>query len=322
MTLCIFFGVFASCTAYLIVIGDFLTPLVESLLPNLSDARTVTVTVACTFIMFPLSLYPELRRLAPFSAFAMSALWLLVVLIVISTLQVLQDNDQAPDIHWVTRRFPVEEWYGWFRVLPIIAFSFNGQPVLVPLFAELQTSLKPKAFSQVILPSTVTASVMFISVGFLGYLQFGNDVQADVLLEFDDNDTFANVVRIAISIAVMLHYPLVLFPMRQSLDSLMFPGSELTFLRTTLQTAGIILTTLVISLVFPSVERVFGLAGGTIGSLLCYIIPGMLLYQLPNPTRADTVMRVFLPVFGVIFTLLTTLATILTNLYPLDIDQN
>jgi amino acid permease len=318
MAVCIVLGVFMACNAYLVLIADWISPILDQLQPDLQshyNTRAVVVCFSCAFIIAPLSLFGELRKLAPFSFFAIGALWFLLFFIVSEGVQCVVSHAIATDVVWINTDHDMEHWYKWFSALPIIAFSFNGQPVLVPLYAELRTTDKPRVLGSVLFPCALCSALLYAVVGSFGYISHGGHVMSDILRMYSLGNHVADIARVALSLALMLHYAMVLFPLRRCLDAVFFPAHAPSTIRASLQTVVTVGLTALVSLMFPGVEAVFGLAGGTVGAMVSYVIPGLLLFKLPNAGKWDSCVGAVLVSWGVAFSILCVLAVLMARLF-------
>lgn len=78
--------------------------------------------------------------------------------------------------------------------------------------------------------SLILCSVIYATVGFFGYLLFGDSTMADILSNFDRSSASAqfspllnNIVRLSYALHLVLVFPLLNFSLRINLDGLLFP---------------------------------------------------------------------------------------------------
>ena len=65
--------------------------------------------------------------------------------------------------------------------------------------------------------------MFYYIVGAMGYFTFFERSNANILESYDNQDldwTFSNVTRIGLTLAISFSYPLMMFPLRGSLDDL------------------------------------------------------------------------------------------------------
>ena len=120
-------------------------------------------------------------------------------------------------------------------------------------------------------------------MGLLGYLRFGDSTADDILLNYDAGlsrlDTLLfSTGRIGMVVSLVLSYPLILFPARICLHTLLrsFLPSGLRNLNPNIyflsETIVIIAITFGVSVVVPTIVTVFGLTGACVTFIMCCII--------------------------------------------------
>ncbi|KAF6031410.1 SLC38A10 [Bugula neritina] len=165
--------------------------------------------------------------------------------------------------------------------------------------------------------------LVYLVTGFFGYIAFyDKDIGGDILLSF--NPSFgADLLKFGFVISVALSFPLMVFPCRQSLNTLLFSTTQTLQRHTGFTgtvpmsankfnglTGGIILGTLLIGIYFPNVEFVIGLNGSTMGCLISFIFPAlMFLKVIPTPSGGQTQAKVVL-IVGILTLCLSTYSTI------------
>ena len=73
--------------------------------------------------------------------------------------------------------------------------------------------------------SLVLCAVIYFSVGFFGYLLFGESIASDILINFDkssESPLLNDVVRLSYALHLVLVYPLLNFSLRGNIDELLF----------------------------------------------------------------------------------------------------
>ena len=130
---------------------------------------------------------------------------------------------------------------------------------------------------------------IFIATSVFGYLLFGDDTLSDVLSNFDADlgvpysQVFADMVRVGYAIHIMLVFPLLHFSLRLILDGLLFPRvtkplvlDNRRFISLTLSVIGI---SWVVACYVPDIWDVFQITGSTVGALIAFIIPAVLVLR-------------------------------------------
>ncbi|SCU86171.1 LAMI_0D00738g1_1 [Lachancea mirantina] len=108
----------------------------------------------------------------------------------------------------------------WTLFIGTAIFAFEGIGLIIPV----QDSMKnPEKFPKVLACVIVTATVLFVTIGSLGYLSYGPETQTVILLNLPQNSIFVNLVQFFYSLAILLSTPLQLFPAIAIIESKVFP---------------------------------------------------------------------------------------------------
>jgi len=86
-------------------------------------------------------------------------------------------------------------------------FSFEGIGLVIPITESMK---EPRRFPAVLTYVMFFLTALFAGAGCLGYLTFGSDIQAVVILNLPQDDKFVNAVQFLYSAAIMLSTPLQL----------------------------------------------------------------------------------------------------------------
>jgi len=91
-----------------------------------------------------------------------------------------------------------------------------------------------------------------------------------------------DILLIAMIVSVILGYPLVVFPCRESIDRLIFPGRDASYARLVVITFAVITITYTIAALIPSFSAILGLSGALTKTAIGYILPP-LFYMMAKP---------------------------------------
>ncbi len=130
-------------------------------------------------------------------------------------------------------------WFGTGKALlafPITTFAFACHTVIFPIYAEF-TGTSSGQFRRSIRTALVACVLIYLVVGLFGVLSFGLDTEGDVLKNYSGlgeegspsllrgGRGIARAMEGFFCISVCLTYPLIVFPLRDSLENLMSPSS-------------------------------------------------------------------------------------------------
>uniref|UniRef100_A0A3B4CS65 Sodium-coupled neutral amino acid symporter 2 n=1 Tax=Pygocentrus nattereri TaxID=42514 RepID=A0A3B4CS65_PYGNA len=107
--------------------------------------------------------------------------------------------------------------------VPILTFAFVCHPAILPMYEELRDRSRMK-MQNVANVSFFAMFVMYLLAALFGYLTFNNAVESELLHTYSKVyrfDVVLLIVRLAVLTAVTLSVPVVLFPIRTSVNHLL-----------------------------------------------------------------------------------------------------
>uniref|UniRef100_H3CJR0 Solute carrier family 38 member 4 n=1 Tax=Tetraodon nigroviridis TaxID=99883 RepID=H3CJR0_TETNG len=191
--------------------------------------------------------------------------------------------------------------------IPILAFAFVCHPEVLPIYSELKDRTRRK-MQNVSNLSILTMLVMYMLSALFGYLTFYGNVEAELLHTFTKVykfDTMLLLVRLAVLTAVTLTVPIVLFPIRSSITTLLFSGRDFSWTRHMLIAAAILVFNNLLVIFVPTIRDIFGFIGdSSAATMLIFILPAAfylrLVKSLPFRSPQKIGAAIFL-VVGVVF---------------------
>lgn len=203
--------------SYLVVIGDLVPKIIETLVNDeFLDIheylleRNFWITIFMILIVVPLSFLKKLDSLKYASMVALSSVFYLVILVVIHFFK-NDISDKGPVRVLVPYSIP-----SIFASFPIFVFAYTCHQNMFSLVNELQDKSNSN-INKVIFYAISVAVALYIIVGLTGYLSFGDNVSANVIVGYPSSIS-STIGRIAIVILVMLSYPLQCHPARASIN--------------------------------------------------------------------------------------------------------
>uniref|UniRef100_A0A1A8IM52 Solute carrier family 38, member 4 n=1 Tax=Nothobranchius kuhntae TaxID=321403 RepID=A0A1A8IM52_NOTKU len=188
--------------------------------------------------------------------------------------------------------------------IPILAFAFVCHPEVLPIYSELKDRT-PKKMQTVSNLSILAMLIMYMLSALFGYLTFYENVEAELLHTFTKVykfDTLLLLVRLAVLTAVTLTVPIVLFPIRSSITTLLFSGRDFSWIRHMVIAAAILLFNNMLVIFVPTIRDIFGFIGGSAATMLIFILPAAFYLRLvkPRSTPKKVGATVFL-IMGIVF---------------------
>ncbi|KAH8241069.1 proton-coupled amino acid transporter-like protein CG1139 isoform X2 [Drosophila bipectinata] len=217
--------------------------------------------------MIVLNLVRNLKYLTPVSLIASI---LTVVGLAITFSYMLHD---LPDVHTVK---PFASWATLPLYFGTAIYAFEGIGVVLPLENNMRT---PEDFSGptgVLNTGMVIVACLYTSVGFFGYLKYGDAVKGSITLNLPQGDTLSQLVKIMMAVAIFLSYTLQFYvPVNivepfvcSHFDTQRGKNMAATLLRIILVTFTFLLATCI-----PNLGAIISLVGAVSSSALALIAP-------------------------------------------------
>ena len=238
---------FGTCIGYLILLGDVITPLVESAHPAWENAQPVFGAdplwrlVLCGSAVVCL-LLSTLRTISALRYAAIAGVLATVFIVAMLVVQAAQSpcrlghcDDECGRNGWCTEEQAEESADGvcngergvslWplsasalLRSLPLFAFALQCHIQSSIVFTELPARLRTDGAATAIAASSTALMVFLdVSVGLAGFTRFGAQTQGDVLKNFGPADGLADAARACLACAALSSFPLQHFPARLAL---------------------------------------------------------------------------------------------------------
>jgi amino acid permease len=309
MSLLLFFLTFLAVVAYLILLGDLLTPLaVVAGAPRPISDRTFVIGAAALLIL-PVALFRSLTAMRHTSA--LSALAVAFLLLVVTFRSASTPPAARPPVALANADMRL------FFALSLIGLSFLCHFNLLPAVKELRTPSRDNVRRLVALSMAIPAAV-YATVGIAGYLQFGDATRDDILNNYQCRDSLVIAGRIALSLTLLFHLPLLIHPCRAAVEALLRISKPTPSLPHAVATVAIAATTFITASYVPKVSLIWSFYGATISVLIVYILPPLFFLRLrPAPSHSrwfrdrDVVGSVIFILFGAFLFVVCTYEAVL-----------
>ncbi|KAJ8318147.1 hypothetical protein KUTeg_003238 [Tegillarca granosa] len=302
--------------AQVVIIGDLGPAIISKVtgLQNSSHLRTALIILLCLCIGLPLGLLKNLTTLSHASTLCILFYSIFVIYVMFLATPTLFKGDWLNKVNlWRTE--------GLFKCLPIFSFAFGCQTQLFILYDALaEPSLK--AMNSIVGSAVNMCTVAYLLVGFFGYVAFCDiDVSGDIITHFDAN-VVTDVLKLGFVISIAISFPLIIYPCRNSLYTLLFPQKpkhdeniepqrpvipELHFKAITV---AIVIGAMITGILVPNVEFVLAMNGATMGTLICYIFPAMFFLRVMTTSSDGKNLAQLVFIFGFTIMLLCTYTTL------------
>lgn len=184
------------CSVYIVFVSATVKQVVDS------HGFVLDVHLYMAVILVPIlltAMVRSLKFLIPFSVIANICLTSGVV----ATLYI-----SSYDLPSVSSRPAVADWSRLPLFFGTVLYSFEGIGLVLPLQSEMK---KPEKFASTFgvlnVGMTLVAAIL-LSMGFIGYLKYGENVMGSITLNFPQNSLFSEFVQITIAAGIMFSYAL------------------------------------------------------------------------------------------------------------------
>ncbi|XP_003917294.2 putative sodium-coupled neutral amino acid transporter 8 isoform X1 [Papio anubis] len=303
--------------AFLRVIGDQLEKLCDSLLsgtppapqPWYTDQR-FTLPLLSALVILPLSAPREIAFQKYTSILGTLAACYLALVITVQYYLWPQGlvRESRPSLSPAS-------WTSVFSVFPTICFGFQCHEAAVSIYCSMhKRSLSHWALVSVL--SLLACCLIYSLTGVYGFLTFGTEVSADILMSYPGNDMVIIVARVLFAVSIVTVYPIVLFLGRSVMQdfwrrsclrgwgprALADPSG--LWVRMPLTVLWVTVT-LAMVLFMPDLSEIVSIIGG-ISSFFIFIFPGLCLICAMGIEPIGPRVKCCLEVWGVVSVLVGT----------------
>jgi solute carrier family 38 (sodium-coupled neutral amino acid transporter), member 10 len=318
--LCVIGFLMGTCIAFFVVIGD-LCPILFGKIFNIQNMDRdalrrwliCLVTVTC---IIPLSFQKSIQSLSFVCKASIGFYVCLTLKTVVESFSRFQTDE-----HWMSN---IELWNvsGIVQCIPIFTMAMSCQMQLFEVYENISSFDRIR---QNIFHATLICLCCYTVIGFFGYVAFYNqNLSGNILVNFEPS--LANdVITFGFILSIACSFPLVIFPCRSSLASLLhrkvhhseispyIPESRYKPL-----TLFIIFSTMTLGILVPSVEVIIGFVGSTIGTMICIIFPATCFVKIMQRSSSEKAIAQCIIVVGFVVMILGTYS----NLNALDVTRS
>ncbi|XP_046572857.1 putative sodium-coupled neutral amino acid transporter 10 isoform X1 [Haliotis rubra] len=305
--------------AQIVVIGDLGPAIISKVLgiENTPSLRTYLIVFLCLCVGLPLGLLKDLRSVSNASTICIC----FYTVFVFYVLSLSKSNLWSGE--WYSS---VSFWRpeGLFQTLPIFSFSFGCQTQLFLLYDALPEPTL-KSINGVTSSAVNLCAVAYLLVGFFGYIAFyDKDIGGDIITLFPST-FFADMMKLLFVVSIAVTFPLIIFPCRASLYTLLFPQQKqkayediqeenrMPEIHFKFITVSIVICSMITGILVPNVEFILGMNGATMGTLICYIFPALFFVRvMANKAEGKHIAQLVM-VLGITILLVSTFATLYTQ---------
>uniref|UniRef100_A0A4W5MEK6 Sodium-coupled neutral amino acid symporter 2 n=1 Tax=Hucho hucho TaxID=62062 RepID=A0A4W5MEK6_9TELE len=247
------------------------------------------VILVSVVIILPLSLLRNLGYLGYTSGFSLLCM---VFFLIVTVSKILNNTDVCTPKYFV---FNSQTVYAF----PILTFAFVCHPAVLPMYEELKDRSRKK-MQRVANVSFLSMFIMYLLAALFGYLTFNVHVESELLHTYSKvykSDVILLIVRLAVLTAVTLTVPVVLFPIRTSINQLLCASKEFSWIRHTIITVVLLASTNCLVIFVPSIKDIFGFIGASAAAMLIFILPSAFYIKLVKKESMKSVQKIGASIF-------------------------
>ncbi|XP_030072880.1 sodium-coupled neutral amino acid symporter 2 isoform X2 [Microcaecilia unicolor] len=201
--------------------------------------------------------------------------------------------------------------------VPILTFSFVCHPAVLPIYEELKGRSR-KTMMNVSNVSFFAMFIMYMLAALFGYLTFYGNVEPELLHTYSNvigSDVILLIVRLAVLLAVTLTVPVVIFPIRSSINQLLCANKEFSWLRHIIITVVVLGFTITLVIFVPTIRDIFGFIGASAAAMLIFILPSAFYIKLVKKESMKSVQKIGATLFLIcgLFVMCTCMALIILD---------
>ncbi|GAA5801756.1 transmembrane amino acid transporter protein-domain-containing protein [Helicostylum pulchrum] len=197
--------------AYMIFVAENLQSLVLTFSKCRVSIPMHLLILAQSFAFIPLAMIRKIQRL---SVFALIADVFIVIGLIYLFYYDIKELATVGMVHvemWNPDHFPL--------FLGTAAFTFEGIGLVIPITESMKD---PKKFPLVLTRALTVITCLFITMGTLSYMTFGENVETIILLNLPSKDPMVSSIQTLYSLAICLSIPLQLFPAIRIMENGLF----------------------------------------------------------------------------------------------------
>ncbi|XP_051239226.1 putative sodium-coupled neutral amino acid transporter 8a [Dicentrarchus labrax] len=313
--ICFVFNLFMISVAFLVIVDDQLeklcgslyevvTGLPESEMPYhfYTDQRFALVLL-CVLLILPMSIPKEISIQKYISVLGTLAATYLTIAIIIK-----YHSTSTVMVH-ITPLYSsgISSWASMFSVIPTICFGFQCHEASIAIYSSMENQrLSHWVFISVV--SMIFCLIIYSLTGVYGFLTFGKDVKADILMSYTGDDILMLIARLLFGVSIITIYPIILLLVRSVIQDPLLRWRRRRDGVATLEfesrsryvlTVLWITVTLLIAMFVPDISKVVSVIGG-ISAFFIFIFPGLCLMFAMQSEPVSWKTRVVLTVWGVV----------------------
>ncbi|XP_037904186.1 proton-coupled amino acid transporter-like protein CG1139 isoform X3 [Hermetia illucens] len=217
--------------------------------------------------MIPLNLVRSLKYLTPVSLFAAV---LTVTGLVFTFSYMLKDLPRTDSVK------PIAPWSQLPLYFGTAIYAFEGIGVVLPLENNMGTPEDFGGTSGVLNTGMVIVACLYTSVGFFGYLKYGDSVHGSITLDLPQDEILSQMVRIMMAFAIFFSYTLQFYVPVNIIAPYVqghFETERTKHIADVALRVVLVTFTFILAAIIPNIGAIISLVGAVSSSALALIAP-------------------------------------------------
>nr|CAI5823165.1 unnamed protein product [Callosobruchus analis] len=298
-----------TCIAFFVVMGELGPQIVVEItdISTTSTMRTSILMALALFVVLPLGLLRNVDSFNGVSKATIGFYCCLVLKVVFEAVpHILTGDWYQKVIFWRPQ--------GLMQCLPIFSMALFCQTQLFEMYQAINNATLERMNNLVKVAMTLCTSV-YIFVGMFGYIAFvDKNITGNILLSFSPS-FITNLIKLGFLLSIAFSFPLIIFPCRASLYSLLYKegytlhegtSNYIPEGRFKMLTMLIIFFSLLVGIMIPNIELVLGLVGSTISIMICLLFPMTCFICISQKNTNERLLAQFMLFVGIFIMVLGT----------------
>ncbi|KAJ1857477.1 hypothetical protein GGH12_001643 [Coemansia sp. RSA 1822] len=303
------------CCAYVIFVATNMQDLWNTLTDCKRQLSTETWILIQLLIYIPLSFVRKIKKFASLSV--VGNLFILIGLSYLFFYDFWSIVTKGPGeiVQFNPSKFPL--------LVGTAAFSYEGISLVIPIVESMERKDK---FNTVLTASLVICAGLFVFIGALSYLAFGDKVETVILLNLPNGSAWTLGVQFLYSLAIIMSVPLQLFPAIRIIESGMFSRSGkgnpvVKWQKNLFRTLLVVFVIMVAIFGAEELDNFIAIVGAGACLPLSFLYPVMLHYRALADSwyvRLKDLVLSAVALFGLVYVTFISIETWGTSAPPLD----
>ncbi|XP_067003603.2 proton-coupled amino acid transporter-like protein pathetic isoform X2 [Anabrus simplex] len=189
------------CCVYFVFIAENIKQVMDVYAPQ----NKLDIHLHMFIVFFPILLscwIRNLKYLAPVSSIANVLMAAGIVATLYVVVQDLPSVDERPFVG------PLSDLPLFFGTA---IYAFEGIGLVLPLQEQMKKPTQFTARFGVLNVGMVIVAALFVTMGFLGYLKYGDGIMGSITLNLPDHDVLSQCIKLAIALGILLTYALQMY---------------------------------------------------------------------------------------------------------------